>query len=103
MEPRISFGGSHQRVGLQEVIPSFPALARSALAILAGMERPDVIACSGAIAACEKGWQWRGAWSRRTCEYPLLQIPGLFAGYQVHPVLKKEVFTMENQVFQKLS
>ncbi|CAJ1409442.1 unnamed protein product [Effrenium voratum] len=31
---------------------------QSALAILAGMERPDVIACSGAIAACEKGWQW---------------------------------------------
>ena len=37
--------------------------------------------------------------------YPLLkstQIPGLFSGYHVDPPVKKEVFTMENQVLPKI-
>ena len=32
--------------------------------------------------------------------YPYTQYP-LFSGYDVDPLLKKEVFTMENQVFPK--
>ena len=41
--------------------------------------------------------------SLRGCRaYPRnLHIPGLFSGYHVDPLLKKEVFTMKNQVFTK--
>ena len=41
----------------------------------------------------------------RTCDlcksFPLLQIPS-FVGYDVDPLLKQEVFTLKNQVFQKI-